>query len=143
MFLFFLFFLMIRRPPRSTRTDTLFPYTTLFRSLVTTPRRRIRATRFHLLAPRSLKTHAGSQFSQWSKMGAAALSAGMTDRGSKLCPDRESFLRSGAPVQFPHISRKTKLAAVGMLSSTLFGAIGYCAYVTVPTASDEQERTPR
>src|SRR3546814_8365129 len=30
----FFFFLMIRRPPRSTRTDTLFPYTTLFRSLV-------------------------------------------------------------------------------------------------------------
>src|SRR3546814_15031392 len=28
----FFFFLMIRRPPRSTRTDTLFPYTTLFRS---------------------------------------------------------------------------------------------------------------
>src|SRR3546814_8142257 len=35
-FLFFIltcfFFLMIRRPPRSTRSDTLFPYTTLFRS---------------------------------------------------------------------------------------------------------------
>src|SRR3546814_19030997 len=30
-----LFFLMIRRPPRSTRTDTLFPYTTLFRSSAT------------------------------------------------------------------------------------------------------------
>src|SRR3546814_15402269 len=29
-----IFFLMIRRPPRSTRTDTLFPYTTLFRSEV-------------------------------------------------------------------------------------------------------------
>src|SRR3546814_9199418 len=29
---------MIRRPPRSTRTDTLFPYTTLFRSLVHTAR---------------------------------------------------------------------------------------------------------
>src|SRR3546814_18138277 len=28
------FFLMIRRPPRSTRTDTLFPYTTLFRSFL-------------------------------------------------------------------------------------------------------------
>src|SRR3546814_16534877 len=27
------FILMIRRPPRSTRTDTLFPYTTLFRSV--------------------------------------------------------------------------------------------------------------
>src|SRR3546814_10107126 len=29
----FFFFLMIRRPPRSTRTYTLFPYTALFRSL--------------------------------------------------------------------------------------------------------------
>src|SRR3546814_20079385 len=32
MFLLCFFFLMIRLPPRSTRTDTLFPYTTLFRS---------------------------------------------------------------------------------------------------------------
>src|SRR3546814_15147440 len=33
MFFMLLFvFLMVRRPPRSTRTDTLFPYTTLFRS---------------------------------------------------------------------------------------------------------------
>src|SRR3546814_17221930 len=31
-FLSYIFVLMIRRPPRSTRTDTLFPYTTLFRS---------------------------------------------------------------------------------------------------------------
>src|SRR3546814_13078758 len=31
------FILMIRRPPRSTRTDTLFPYTTLFRSSVCIP----------------------------------------------------------------------------------------------------------
>src|SRR3546814_2716004 len=28
---------MIRRPPRSTRTDTLFPYTTLFRSILEEP----------------------------------------------------------------------------------------------------------
>src|SRR3546814_9543609 len=32
-FCYVFFFLMIRRPPRSTRTDTLFPYTTLFRSI--------------------------------------------------------------------------------------------------------------
>src|SRR3546814_18031887 len=31
-YVFLFFMLMIRRPPRSTRTDTLFPYTTLFRS---------------------------------------------------------------------------------------------------------------
>src|SRR3546814_14795390 len=30
----FCFFLIVRRPPRSTRTDTLFPYTTLFRSWI-------------------------------------------------------------------------------------------------------------
>src|SRR3546814_14489743 len=30
-------FLMIRLPPRSTRTDTLFPYTTLFRSMFQAP----------------------------------------------------------------------------------------------------------
>src|SRR3546814_12210988 len=32
MIVFLFFFLMLRRPPRSTRTATLFPYTTLFRS---------------------------------------------------------------------------------------------------------------
>src|SRR3546814_4638283 len=34
------FFLMIRRPPRATRTDTLFPYTTLFRSAAADRRRK-------------------------------------------------------------------------------------------------------
>src|SRR3546814_17565840 len=42
------FFLMILRPPRSTRTDTLFPYTTLFRS--PGPRRR------QLRRPAALRT---------------------------------------------------------------------------------------
>src|SRR3546814_4121677 len=41
---------MIRRPPRSTRTDTLFPYTTLFRSLGTlTAVHGVRAGRFTAL----------------------------------------------------------------------------------------------
>src|SRR3546814_14792562 len=39
---------MIRRPPRSTRTDTLFPYTTLFRS-----RRSIQPRSAQISAPRS------------------------------------------------------------------------------------------
>src|SRR3546814_3870087 len=38
-----MFFLMIRRPPRSTRTDTLFPYTTLFRSEVAKLRKEVAA----------------------------------------------------------------------------------------------------
>src|SRR3546814_10085956 len=40
MVVLFLFFLMIRRPPISTRTDTLFPYTTLFRSATGIVRRK-------------------------------------------------------------------------------------------------------
>src|SRR3546814_18143364 len=40
LYLLCLFFLMVRRPPRSTRTDTLFPYTTLFRSASRQPRER-------------------------------------------------------------------------------------------------------
>src|SRR3546814_11099915 len=42
MFMCLFFFLSIRRPPRSTRTDTLCPYTTLFRSW------RLFAANFHL-----------------------------------------------------------------------------------------------
>src|SRR3546814_20017514 len=41
----YVFFLMIRRPPRSTRTDTLFPYTTLFRSARTGSCRTARGSR--------------------------------------------------------------------------------------------------
>src|SRR3546814_1220783 len=44
----FVFFLMIRRPPRSTRTDTLFPYTTLFRSLMRESRQATRLARARL-----------------------------------------------------------------------------------------------
>src|SRR3546814_8453841 len=46
---------MIRRPPRSTRTDTLFPYTTLFRSSppTNTPRRPTPTVRFRSRSPAS------------------------------------------------------------------------------------------
>src|SRR3546814_15856153 len=51
-FVFFFFFLMIRPPPRSTRTDTLFPYTTLFRSDCPSSQLAIPRPRPRLLAPR-------------------------------------------------------------------------------------------
>src|SRR3546814_2081066 len=63
------FFLMIRRPPRSTRTDTLFPYTTLFRSLhggeplrgIGDPRQRAARRRYRLgdaIAPQPIGNRA-------------------------------------------------------------------------------------
>src|SRR3546814_6005455 len=45
---------MIRRPPRSTRTDTLFPYTTLFRSYV---RHRLRRRRVPRISQRDRVEH--------------------------------------------------------------------------------------
>src|SRR3546814_7831614 len=52
---------MIRRPPRSTRTDTLFPYTTLFRSTSEAAKRRNRPQRrrFHLQATGERRSEAG------------------------------------------------------------------------------------
>src|SRR3546814_2451725 len=51
---------MIRRPPRSTRTDTLFPYTTLFRSEKNDER--LRAARQLLIDCEAQRTRAGTKF---------------------------------------------------------------------------------
>src|SRR3546814_13119940 len=64
---------MIRRPPRSTRTDTLFPYTTLFRS---SHRRRQGALPMTASFPRLLLTAAVS----------AGLLLGVTACGKKGAP---------------------------------------------------------
>src|SRR3546814_17408134 len=53
---------MIRRPPRSTRTDTLFPYTTLFRSLREGDRRGGRLARGARLERTDRRRHFGDRF---------------------------------------------------------------------------------
>src|SRR3546814_1060195 len=67
----FFFFLMIRRPPRSTRTDTLFPYTTLFRSPVLEQR----AHRVHL------------------RVAGAAVAARPMDRSEEHTSELQSLMR--------------------------------------------------
>src|SRR3546814_14532247 len=57
----FVFFLMIRRPPRSTRTDTLFPYTTLFRSDAGCDRQPDRTGRGPLASDRAGQLSAGGE----------------------------------------------------------------------------------
>src|SRR3546814_8326813 len=56
---------MIRRPPRSTRTDTLFPYTTLFRSALSFPA----LVGFGALAPIAIPTVFGEK---WAEAGELA-----------------------------------------------------------------------
>src|SRR3546814_7142896 len=53
---------MIRRPPRSTRTDTLFPYTTLFRSELRTPMTSIRSCAEVLLSSGDLPAAQRTRF---------------------------------------------------------------------------------
>src|SRR3546814_3190292 len=54
---------MIRRPPRATRTDTLFPYTTLFRSTAATPAQRAEA--------QALRRRQDWQIIQWNRAATA------------------------------------------------------------------------
>src|SRR3546814_12634940 len=73
---------MIRRPPRSTRTDTLFPYTTLFRSAIPTPG----CLQFHQwMSPRI-----GERLSRWYLPRYAA--RGVYERMAK---HRVDFLTAG------------------------------------------------
>src|SRR3546814_20594023 len=67
---------MIRRPPRSTRTDTLFPYTTLFRSVLPGPAGRDLAERLEEI----VGVFAGRRIDQ----PGADLRALATDRGVDL-----------------------------------------------------------
>src|SRR3546814_20631807 len=83
-------FLMTRRPPRSTRTDTLFPYTTLFRSAVAelVGHRRMAVEReCHRTAAAGsfeMHRHDGLPGHDWRQVGAAQPSpaGGMRDRKS-------------------------------------------------------------
>src|SRR3546814_16992888 len=84
----FCFFLMIRRPPRSTRTDTLFPYTTLFRSAADRRFLQLRGPRSHLHA----------------RLGLSVLECG---RLSNVRPSRVSPRRRGP------ISGRFKMAPAG------------------------------
>src|SRR3546814_8088213 len=79
----FFFFLMIRRPPRSTLTDTLFPYTTLFRSK---PRRR-QIARLHPARPRR-RARGNRQRRTLSRARGAGIDDRRGDRyqRGKLCP---------------------------------------------------------
>src|SRR3546814_13149155 len=71
---------MIRRPPRSTRTDTLFPYTTLFRSVSEYP------CRFSFVFPMSGRDVQKAQKNPLAWWGAGYLEFGLSVRVQPLPP---------------------------------------------------------
>src|SRR3546814_12075315 len=81
-------YLMIRRPPRSTRTATLFPYTTLFRSALRTHRARPSVVGDCLLAAAAQRGRLGGLFPRGDQRARQVCRAGRTD-------ERERFLAVG------------------------------------------------
>src|SRR3546814_17774806 len=87
---------MIRRPPRSTRTDTLFPYTTLFRSLLAVgPQRNLGADRVAELC--RLAAHAPDEGAAGAPGGLLGAGGAAGDRvrvpGGQHVPVGAAFLR--------------------------------------------------
>src|SRR3546814_13557480 len=83
---------MIRRPPRSTRTDTLFPYTTLFRSLRGMP------FRPWLSGPSvSFATHEHAHRFLWRRLRGPQ-ATGARDRGGGARANPGRYSRGRAPV---------------------------------------------
>src|SRR3546814_20094591 len=82
---------MIRRPPRSTRTDTLFPYTTLFRSNCSRP------------SSSTIRSAGGQSVSKASASKASASKAGSVPPPSILSPlILPGAQRAGVPDQRDH-----------------------------------------
>src|SRR3546814_3514467 len=80
---------MIRRPPRSTRTDTLFPYSTLFRS-----RRSGQLPRAHRPRPRARR----QLLPHLPSLGSAR-AGGSGAPAVRRIPARQAWIRSGRPLE--------------------------------------------
>src|SRR3546814_1726416 len=86
-----IFFLLLRRPPRSTRTDTLFPYTTLFRSSELGRRRLALMQRFDDLAAQRLKV--GDISSPERDLAGLALGEAQVQRSEEHTSELQSLMR--------------------------------------------------
>src|SRR3546814_6314104 len=95
---------MIRRPPRSTRTDTLFPYTTLVRSL-------------HTAAKAGTVMHSVIRFSAILFAALSALTLGSCSDDKETGPVAVSI--AGLPDDLAHpLSRQQRPAAQLMIGAT-------------------------
>src|SRR3546814_1263793 len=108
LYVFIFCFLMIRRPPRSTRTDTLFPYTTLFRSLLgASPDRR------PVGQPAAQPGHAGLRQQRRDRfrlrpVAADAQLGGQADRSEEHTSELQSLMRISYAVFCLKKKKKTK-----------------------------------
>src|SRR3546814_10205714 len=91
--MFCVFFLMIRRPPRSTLTDTLFPYTTLFRSAGAVAR-----CRGACGGPNGIGREHGEHGPDGHRHGRRIAGAGVDARSEEHTSELQSLMRSSYAV---------------------------------------------
>src|SRR3546814_9511387 len=122
---FYFFFLMIRRPPRSTRTDTLFPYTTLFRSRHTS--RRPPPVRFRRRRNLPMHRPARSARTRPSRCGACRGGCGRSRRARLRPADQIGRAHVWTPVTNAHLvcrllletkKKKIKKQVISLTAST-------------------------
>src|SRR3546814_10836971 len=82
---------MIRRPPSSTRTDTFFPYTTLFRSGIDRSRR-------SLVRPEAVARLRGRLAARVSECGRTRVGAALSARSEEHTSELQSLMRSSYAV---------------------------------------------
>src|SRR3546814_1274242 len=106
---------MIRRPPRSTRTDTLFPYTTLFRSVAEPAEidKAIKGALGYAMGPMELLDLIGLD----TQLLLCEALYGVTNEQRASCPP---LLRRMAAAR--RLGRKTKRGFLSHESSATFGA---------------------
>src|SRR3546814_1285574 len=102
---------MIRRPPRSTRTDTLFPYTTLFRS---SPKARSPVAGRGWRCRPSFTIRGQSQASGLSRTSSAAAVAGEGMRSEEHTSELQSLMRISYAVFC--LKKKTQTTTTPMYS---------------------------
>src|SRR3546814_3700157 len=84
---------MIRRPPGSTRTDTLFPYTTLFRSLLELPGFRIGRNGVERAFDLPLRGHAGASQLEVNAVGRVIRELDRQERSEEHTSELQSLMR--------------------------------------------------
>src|SRR3546814_5716543 len=102
---------MIRRPPRSTRTDPLFPYTTLCRSAQHAGRRRAHAGRVELVAARGGYMQREAQHLGRLQPGVRHV-VGVADPGHRLAGDGAAVLDIGEDRSEEHTSELQSLMRI-------------------------------
>src|SRR3546814_3387420 len=125
----YVFFLMIRRPPRSTRTDTLFPYTTLFRSPSSTSPSSWRGSMPEAFIIDAVRTPVGKRGGALAAVHSADLAAhsitALVARSEEHTSELQSLMRSSYAVFC--LKKKTPTN-----TGTVIVTSDYCTQLNIP-----------